>query len=114
MKQHWDIFCKIVDNLGDIGVCWRLARQLHNEYGLSVRLWIDDLAAAKKIISHLHVGLKQQVIDEIIILKWPNPNEETKIDFTDVADVVIEAFVCELPVAYLNAMVQKNPSLTNR
>ena len=90
MKQHWDIFCKIVDNLGDIGVCWRLAKQLHNEYGLNVRLWIDDLATAKKIIPHLNVDIKQQAIDDIIILKWPNSNEETKIDFTDVADVVIE------------------------
>jgi len=79
MKQHWDIFCKIVDNLGDIGVCWRLARQLHSEYGLSVRLWIDDLAAAKKIIPHLNVDIKQQAIDEIIILKWLNSNEEINV-----------------------------------
>ncbi|XOT98120.1 elongation factor P maturation arginine rhamnosyltransferase EarP, partial [Alcaligenes pakistanensis] len=23
-----DLFCRVIDNLGDIGVCWRLARQL--------------------------------------------------------------------------------------
>ncbi|HOE42089.1 MAG TPA: elongation factor P maturation arginine rhamnosyltransferase EarP, partial [Rhodoferax sp.] len=22
---HWDIFCHVIDNHGDIGVCWRLA-----------------------------------------------------------------------------------------
>ncbi|MFQ6691327.1 elongation factor P maturation arginine rhamnosyltransferase EarP, partial [Bordetella pertussis] len=22
-----DIFCRVIDNLGDIGVCWRLARR---------------------------------------------------------------------------------------
>lgn len=114
MKQHWDIFCKIVDNLGDIGVCWRLARQLHNEYGLSVRLWIDDLTTAKKIIPHLNVGLKQQVIDEIIIFKWPSADEATEADFTDVGDAVIEAFACELPVAYLNAMAQKKSKLNQQ
>ena len=38
-----DIFCSVVDNYGDIGVCWRLARQLANEHGLAVRLWVDDL-----------------------------------------------------------------------
>lgn len=107
MKQHWDIFCKIVDNFGDIGVCWRLAKQLQSEHGLIIRLWIDDLATAKKIIPHLNVDLKQQVIDEIIILKWPNAGEILEADFTSVADVVIEAFACELPTAYLNAMVQK-------
>ena len=45
MKLRWDIFCAIVDNFGDVGFCWRLARQLVNEYGLEVRLWVDDLAS---------------------------------------------------------------------
>ena len=40
-----DIFCSVIDNYGDIGVCWRLARQLAHEHGLSVRLWTDDLAS---------------------------------------------------------------------
>ncbi|WP_187492385.1 elongation factor P maturation arginine rhamnosyltransferase EarP, partial [Pantoea agglomerans] len=26
MKVTWDIFCTVVDNYGDIGVTWRLAR----------------------------------------------------------------------------------------
>src|SRR5690606_8677707 len=43
--QRWDIFCRVVDNYGDIGVCWRLARQLASEYRLQVRLWVDELAA---------------------------------------------------------------------
>lgn len=33
-----DLFCKVVDNYGDIGICWRLARQLAHEHGLAVRL----------------------------------------------------------------------------
>ena len=36
--RRWDIFCNVIDNFGDIGVCWRLARQLANEHGASVRL----------------------------------------------------------------------------
>ena len=28
----WDIFCRSVDNYGDIGVCWRLAKQLAAEH----------------------------------------------------------------------------------
>ena len=24
----WDLFCRVIDNHGDLGVCWRLARDL--------------------------------------------------------------------------------------
>ncbi|WP_157072023.1 elongation factor P maturation arginine rhamnosyltransferase EarP, partial [Cupriavidus sp. HPC(L)] len=41
--RSWDIFCTVIDNFGDIGVCWRLARQLAQEHGHAVRLWVDDL-----------------------------------------------------------------------
>ena len=36
MPETWDIFCNVVDNYGDIGVSWRLARQLANEDRKSV------------------------------------------------------------------------------
>jgi hypothetical protein len=39
-----DIFCRVIDNLGDAGVCWRLARQLAVEQTWAVRLFIDDPA----------------------------------------------------------------------
>ena len=107
-KPSWDIFCRIVDNFGDIGVCWRLAKQLHIEHGIAIRLWIDDLSAAKKIIPQLDLVLNQQVIDEITISKW-----HVDADFTNAADVVIEAFACELPTAYVNAMAQKKSKWIN-
>ena len=40
-----DLFCRVVDNYGDLGVCWRLARQLAGEHGVAVRLWVDALAS---------------------------------------------------------------------
>ena len=39
--MRWDIFCKVVDNFGDMGVCWRLSRDLAAR-GVQVRLWTDD------------------------------------------------------------------------
>ena len=107
-KSSWDIFCKIVDNFGDIGVCWRFAKQLHAEHGLIIRLWIEDLSAAKKIIPQLDMFLNQQNIDEITILKW-----HAEAEFSNAADVVIEAFACELPVVYVKAMVQKKSKWIN-
>ena len=38
---HWWILCRVVDNFGDAGVCWRLARQLASELQAGVRLFID-------------------------------------------------------------------------
>ena len=40
----WDIFCRVIDNHGDLGVCWRLARDLAGR-GHAVRLWVDDASA---------------------------------------------------------------------
>ena len=98
--QHWDIFCKIVDNFGDIGICWRLAKQLHQEHQLTIRLYIDDLKVAKQLIPAIDTTLEQQTIQNICIIAW---NEDTQ--FPLVAPVVIESFACELPQAYLDTML---------
>ena len=108
MLKRWDIFCKIVDNFGDIGVCWRLARQLRLEHGLQIRLWIDDLEAAQKIIPSLNVAENSQICDEITICHWTE-----SADFSQAADVVIEGFSCELPASYLTAMVHKKSKWVN-
>src|SRR5450830_1723055 len=36
------LFCKVVDNYGDIGICWRFARQLAHEHGIDVTHWRDQ------------------------------------------------------------------------
>ncbi len=41
---RWDVFCRVIDNHGDLGVCWRLARELATR-GQTVRLWVDDPTA---------------------------------------------------------------------
>jgi uncharacterized repeat protein (TIGR03837 family) len=42
--MQWDLYCRVVDNFGDVGVAWRLAADLA-ERGESVRLAIDDASA---------------------------------------------------------------------
>ena len=101
--RRWDIFCKIVDNFGDIGVCWRLARQLVTEHNINVRLWIDDLHIAKQLIPALDTSQTTQLIDNITISVW-----NTDVPFEQAADAVIEAFGCELPAEYIALMRQEN------
>ncbi|MCB5189525.1 elongation factor P maturation arginine rhamnosyltransferase EarP [Methylobacillus arboreus] len=108
MPKQWDIFCRIVDNFGDIGVCWRLARQLAHEHGVRVRLWVDDLPVAQRLLPGLDAHLPQQVLDGVTIAHWAND-----FAFDSVAEVVIEAFACELPEAYVQAMAAKPPVWIN-
>ena len=98
-SSRWDIFCAVVDNYGDIGVCWRLARQLAHEHGLQVRLWVDDLTPLARLRPDADAAKEAQRIDGVDVCHWPQ-----SFPVTDVADVVIEAFACELPESYLNAM----------
>ena len=67
----WDIFCKIVDNYGDIGICWRLSQQLAHEHHLQVRLFIDDMTAAKNIVTALDCAKKSQMINGVELCAWP-------------------------------------------
>jgi uncharacterized repeat protein (TIGR03837 family) len=100
-KQTWDIFCHVIDNYGDIGVCWRLARQLANEYPFEVRLWVDELAALQQLEPATAIT-GQQYLAKVNVCLW-----SPQFIATEAADVVIEAFACELPPSYLNAMKQR-------
>lgn len=104
MQLHWDIFCRVIDNHGDIGVCWRLARQLANEHGRQVRLWLDDLASLQPLCPAVDASLPLQHCQGVEIRHWA---EEIAVD--RVGDVVIEAFACDLPASYLQAMAETTP-----
>lgn len=94
-----DIFCAVVDNYGDIGVCWRLAKQLAAEQGLAVRLWVDDLASFRKLCPEVVPTLPVQQCRGVEIRHWGIPFAEVVP-----AQLVIEAFACVLPERYVLAM----------
>lgn len=102
-NTHWDIFCRVIDNYGDIGVCWRLARQLTDEHKQYVRLWVDDLKSFQKICSQINPNKAHQYVDNIEVCLWPNI-------FTEIntADIVIESFACQLPDNYIKAMLNRS------
>ena len=95
---HCEIFCAVVDNYGDAGVCWRLARQLAAEHGWQMRLWIDDPTPLRQLAPDYATG-------PIEVCRWPIPWPDKQL--AKAADVVIEAFACELPTAYVAAMATR-------
>ena len=99
MPRNCDIFCNVIDNYGDIGVCWRLARQLANQHGLAVRLWVDDLASLAKLCPEADVTAGQQQCGGVEVDLWRKPFPEIQP-----AELVIEAFACKLPDNYIEAM----------
>jgi uncharacterized repeat protein (TIGR03837 family) len=88
--MQWDVFCRVVDNLGDIGVCWRLAADLASR-GEQVRLWVDDASALAWMAPTGARG--------VTVVPWADP-----LPNTIPGDVVIEAFGCELPAAFVLRM----------
>ncbi|MEY4120030.1 MAG: hypothetical protein RLZZ472_420 [Pseudomonadota bacterium] len=114
--MRWDIFCQIVDNYGDAGVCWRLARALSRLSSSSIntvssidcddsriRLFCDDLNVLN-VIAHGD-AVSHGASLGIEVLPWSAAESPTVL--ASVGDVVIEAFACHLPQPYIEAMVQK-------
>ncbi|UJP04457.1 MAG: elongation factor P maturation arginine rhamnosyltransferase EarP [Nitrosomonas sp.] len=100
--QCWDIFCTVVDNFGDIGVCWRLARQLTREHHKQVRLWVDDLESFNRIAPDVDPAMEWQKIQDVQVFHW-----QSVFHAIEPGDVVIEAFACELPEVYVRAMLRR-------
>ncbi len=107
--RRWDLFCSVVDNLGDIGVCWRLARVLCREHGAAVTLWVDHLESFARIDARVQVALMRQSIDGVDVRDWREAATASP------AEVVVEGFGCALPEPYLAAMAAgaKRPAWIN-
>lgn len=101
------LFCKVVDNYGDIGICWRLAKQLQQEHGIFVTLWVDDLLSFQRICPEVNLEHEQQEIAQVLVRHWHDQNGA--FTATDVADIVIEFFACDIPPAYIVAMAACTP-----
>ena len=88
----WDLFCHVIDNYGDVGVCWRVAAELARR-GQPVRLWIDDPAPLAWLAPGGAPGVE--------VVAWTNPAP----DLTP-GPVVIEAFGCAPPDAFVAHMAR--------
>ena len=96
--MRWDIFCRVIDNFGDVGVCWRLATDLAGR-GEQVRLWLDDRKALTWLAPEGTAGVE--------VRDWPDGLEPTA--GAEPGEVVIEAFACDPPADFV-ARMGKQPA----
>jgi uncharacterized repeat protein (TIGR03837 family) len=101
------IFCKVVDNYGDIGICWRFARQLQREHGIAVTLWVDNLRSFRRICPDVATEAEVQHLAGVTVRHWRD--QQGVFAPQDVADIVIEFFACDIPPGYIAAMAQCEP-----
>ncbi|KJS70863.1 MAG: hypothetical protein JM57_08085 [Comamonadaceae bacterium BICA1-1] len=123
----WDIFCHVIDNWGDLGVCWRLARQLAQR-GQRVRLWADDASALAWMAPGVlqsqgqslgpqssqhgsqHGGLYaaallgQGELAGLSVHPWPRQQPGAPAPAVEPGDVLIEAFGCHIEPHWVQAL----------
>ena len=94
-RLQWDIFCKVIDNFGDIGVCWRLAADLARR-GHRVRLWLDDASALAWMAPGGCAGVD--------VLQWAEPLDLAQARLqAQPSDVLVEAFGCAVAIEFIAA-----------
>lgn len=94
----WDVFCRVIDNFGDIGVCWRLAENLA-ACGQQVRLWVDDASALQWMAPGALVG----AYPGIQVMGWEQSMRADVLATLPPADVWLEAFGCEIATEFIAA-----------
>lgn len=96
--MRWDIFCRVVDNLGDIGVCWRLAAELAAR-GESVRLWVDAPGPLAWMVAGGRAGAAGL---GLALRDW----DRASLTEDEPGEVVVEAFGCDPHPGFLAAMAR--------
>ena len=85
----WDIFCRVIDNFGDIGVGWRLSAGL-GARGERVRLWVDDPSAL--------AWMAPLGAPNVEVRRWSAPiNTKGLVP----GDILLETFGCEIDPEFI-------------
>ena len=84
--MRWDIFCRMIDNHGDVGVCWRFASGLARR-GETVRLWIDEPSAL--------AWMAPGGCEGVTVVPWTNADAPRQAQAAPAPDVLVEAFGCD-------------------
>ncbi|WP_304334644.1 elongation factor P maturation arginine rhamnosyltransferase EarP [Conchiformibius steedae] len=111
MKIKCWLFCTVIDNFGDIGVSWRLARELTQRLGWSVYLWVDNAAALRAIVPSLPEILPLHH-DGVYLRHWQE-GQYADLSHVPPPDLAIEAFACRLPESVQKIIIDNNAVCLN-
>ncbi len=90
-----DILCRVVDNYGDIGVVYRLAKALSDlDPALNLRLVVDDLAAFRALAPAVDPAREVQDLGNWTVVRWDHPWEGFR---SEPPRLVLECFACGRP-----------------
>lgn len=92
----WDVFCRVIDNFGDLGVCWRLSADLASR-GHRVRLWVDDASA----LQWMAPGAQDGCWSGVQVLPWNLSHNTAYLASLTAADVWVEGFGCEIAPEFI-------------
>ena len=107
-----DIFCEIIDNFGDIGVVYRLAKELRERYGneSEIRVILNSL---KEFLA-MAKGAEEREIQEYKGITYATYEYvRENMESFGCADVIIEAFGCNIPEEYLKRAYVESKLLIN-
>lgn len=94
-----DIFCEVIDNFGDVGVAYRLAREFKRIY---------PNKKLKFIINQMNEINMIKKSDDIEIISYENISLIKKP-----ADLIIETFACKIPKEYMDKAVNESKLMIN-
>ena len=104
MNEPWTdvtILCKVVDNYGDIGFVYRLARSLSRlEPAMRLRIVVSDLISFAKMAPGLlsnGTGSAEQSYNGWTVLDWNNSAQCTASYEKNPPKVILECFQCGRP-----------------
>lgn len=94
----WDVFCRVIDNFGDIGVCWRLCADLA-AHGHTLRLWVDDASA----LHWMAPGALEGNWPGVSVRAWEQSTDAPLLATLPRSDVWVEAFGCDIATEFIAA-----------
>ena len=97
--------CKVIDFFGDIGVAWRIAKQLKVDFNIEVHLLVDDLVTTKRLIPSIDLSLQKQTINGINICHYDFSEDSTSLP--PPPDFVFNLFNIDLPHSYKTLIKRK-------
>lgn len=108
-----DIFCRVIDNYGDAGVMWRLARALRAD-NYRVRLIIDEPNTLRSLAGSPENCPVEKIgeSENIGVYLWEKSWAEGTCPL-EPAQAVIEGFACRLPPDYEKKMTRRAPKWFN-